>query len=450
MSAPRPAPAPDLAPVPDRAPAGAGWRPLLDGELAERALDAALAVAEALREPFAADPEAATPGLSRGHPGRALLFTYLADGLDRPGWRDPAADALDAAIGSLADDAVGPELYAGFAGVGWTVGHLAGRLFPAAEAVEAAGEIDEALDGLLGRPWEGAYDLIGGLAGFGIYALEGPPRPAARRCLELAVDQLLRRGRRDGDGLSWFTPAWLVPPQQREEAPDGYHNLGLAHGVPGAIVLLARAVERGAGGAEAAAALEAAVGWLLAREQPPASGARFANWIAAGPAATREPELTRLAWCYGDLGIAAALDLAGRAAGRADWAATALRIARLAAERPDRRSGVQDAGLCHGAAGVAHVFNRLAQATGDDLLAAAAHRWCRRTLELRRPGEGVAGFLSWEPSRGGWLPDSGLLTGAAGVALALLAAATPVEPEWDRALALSTAPAQPPGGGRAA
>ncbi|HEX8274723.1 MAG TPA: hypothetical protein VF615_18975, partial [Longimicrobiaceae bacterium] len=73
---------------------------------------------------------------------------------------------------------------------------------------------------------------------------------------------------------------------------------------------------------------------------------------------------------------------------------------------------------------------------------AAARRWALRTLELRRPGEGVAGFRSWGPPRGGgpsdWQDDAGLLTGATGVALALLAAATPVEPEWDRFLLVSS------------
>jgi hypothetical protein len=36
--------------------------------------------------------------------------------------------------------------------------------------------------------------------------------------------------------------------------------------------------------------------------------------------------------------------------------------------------------------------------------------------------------------------DPGILTGAAGVALALLAAATPIEPSWDRMLLVSIPP----------
>jgi hypothetical protein len=39
-----------------------------------------------------------------------------------------------------------------------------------------------------------------------------------------------------------------------------------------------------------------------------------------------------------------------------------------------------------------------------------------------------------------WMAETGLLTGAAGVALSLLAAATSVEPEWDRVLLVSVPP----------
>jgi len=76
----------------------------------------------------------------------------------------------------------------------------------------------------------------------------------------------------------------------------------------------------------------------------------------------------------------------------------------------------------------------------DRELLAAAHTWMARTLDLRQPGRGVGGFVTWGPDAAGrmdWRDDPSLLTGAAGVALALLAAIAPVEPAWDRVLLLS-------------
>jgi hypothetical protein len=236
----------------------------------------------------------------------------------------------------------------------------------------------------------------------------------------------------------------LLPEHQRRDAPHGYFNLGVAHGVAGVLPLLAGARAAGLGGRGAAGELEAAVAWLLAREQGADAESRFDNWVAAAPdgspAAPAGPQATRLAWCYGDLGMAAALHAAARGAGEAGWAATALSWARSAAHRLERRSGIEDAGLCHGAAGAAHLFNRLAQAAGDAVLEAAALGAYRQTLELRRPGRGVGGFLAWEPSHGGWRANPGFLTGAAGVGLALLAGLAPLAPQWDRVLGLSLAP----------
>src|SRR5438093_719443 len=83
--------------------------------------------------------------------------------------------------------------------------------------------------------------------------------------------------------------------------------------------------------------------------------------VRVGPGITPAP--TRVAWCYGDLGIAVALFLAARCVNESSWQNEALALARNVAGRPPEQSGVKDCGLCHGAAGVGHLFNRLFQAT---------------------------------------------------------------------------------------
>ena len=59
---------------------------------------------------------------------------------------------------------------------------------------------------------------------------------------------------------------------------------------------------------------------------------------------------------------------------------------------------------------------------------------------MRRPGEGVAGFPMLERNPDGaerWVAKRGLLEGETGIALALLAAVTDVDPAWDRMLLVS-------------
>ena len=132
-----------------------------------------------------------------------------------------------------------------------------------------------------------------------------------------------------------------------------------------------------------------------------------------------------------------ALSLCAEATGDRALAQRALELARGAAtHRPEP----EDATLCHGAAGLCLMFNRMFQRTGDPVLRDGAAYWAGRALAKLRPGEGVGGFAAWRPwedREHPWAADPGLAVGAAGAALALLAAASDVEPEWDRALLLS-------------
>jgi hypothetical protein len=243
---------------------------------------------------------------------------------------------------------------------------------------------------------------------------------------------------RDANGV-WFTnPDWL-PTWQRELMPRGYHNLGVAHGIPGVIGFLAAARHAGVRDPRVARFANDAVQWVLAQK-----GIWPSSLFPSHIAPDSEPQQTRTAWCYGDLGIAAVLLSASHAFERPDWREEALAIARVAARRPFDDTNVNEAGLCHGAGGVAHLFNRIYQATGEDELRAAALRWYRIALDMRQPGEGLAGFLTWmesiRPGEGVWKGEPGFLCGVTGIGLALLAAVTDVEPSWDRVMVVGVPP----------
>lgn len=413
------------------------WRPLLEGDLAARAENAVLAIAEAL----ATLPPGNVPVSVAAD--RALFYGYLARTADADAGRyaQRSDQFLDRAFECVATTPQRPILYGGFAGVAWTAEHLdLDYLDPDYDGADDVNEeIDESLLRAIAAPWNGDYDLISGLVGFGVYALERVGRPSARRCLEAIVDRLHETAERSGDGITWFTPPELLPPLKRERHPRGYYDLGVAHGVCGTIALLADAYRLGIRPEKARPLLEGAVRWLLSHRLSPRPGACYPAFVSPGV----QPSPTRLAWCYGDPGVAATLLYAARAAGVEEWEHAALDIARHAAAAAPEDSGVQDAGLCHGAFGLAHLYNRIYHAGGGEPFAEAARLWYRQGLDMRRPGRGVAGFESWEYGPGmqlGWIADPGFLAGAAGVGLALLAGFTPVEPEWDRLLMVAIPP----------
>jgi hypothetical protein len=415
------------------------WEPLVEGDTAARALAAVEAIARDLAgEP---EPEASGLDLNRGLAGRALFFAYLERATGDAAAGERAGELLERAIVELGEQrSPSPSLYDGFAGLAWVVEHLvAGEVSQAGRGAGVAGArsddetdeddsqedlnagIDAALLALLRlSPWRGEVDLLGGLVGYGVYALERLPRPSAAALLSLVVARLAERAEpaarieRGSPGLVW------VLPESPALAPDP----GMAHGAAGAIALLARVVARGAAEPLAETLLAAAVEGVL--------GLRRAEEEGKGD----------LAWCAGDAGLSVALLAAARACDREDWEETALRLATGAAARylHDSEAEGFDPALCHGTAGLSHLFHRLYWATGDPALGSAARRWLERTLAHWRPGEGIGGYLvrkKQEDGRAGWVADPGFLGGAAGIGLALLAAASPIEPAWDRLLLLS-------------
>jgi len=328
-------------------------------------------IAQALAAAQRSDPGADVDALLDA----ALLRTYLAADDTLADDDDVAGRAIHAAIAKI-PELRRASLYGGVARIGWTIAHVV----DASEADAACAPLDEALRAVITGGGVPDYDLIGGIVGIGVYTLERGI--AGRPLAEVVLAELERRARPYGGGLGWHTAPELLPPHQRETAPDGYWNLGVAHGIPGAIALLARFIAADIAPERSRRLLDGAVALLLGAAAPDRAP-RFAAWLPD------DAPVTRVAWCYGDLGIAAVL------LGLPDpaWRAEGLALARACAARLDDPS-MRDASLCHGTAGAAHVFHRMALATGEPALADAARTLFARTLERRR-SEPIAGFGFW-------------------------------------------------------
>jgi len=422
----------------DSAPQRGRWRPLLDGELRERALADTRAIAAAL-EQLPEPPESAGAQLAE----QALLHAYLGFGDLGERHFDLSTQLIERAIDAVAATPMRASLYSGFVGVAWVLDHLQHHELSTVEQdgsedVDPNEQVDTVLrDYLSGERWNDSFDLITGLVGVGVYLADRLPRPVARDGLERAIFHLSKLARPLKPGVTWWTPPEQLLPATREEFPEGYANLGVAHGVPAAIALVAQALGLGIRTAESSALLAASLAWLRAQKSTQESpDSYFAYNYAPG----KPWRAARSAWCYGDPGISAALLCAARWAKDASLEREAIQIGLHAAQRPPERSGVVDAPLCHGAAGVAHLYNRMFQGTGDQRFHDAALMGFERVLQMKREGEGIGGYPAWRPAEGGWSADPSFLSGATGVALALVAAATDVEPSWDRLLLASVPP----------
>ena len=322
-------------------------------------------------------------------------------------------------------------LYGGWAGLGWVTSHFQ------VENNLVATHVDRVLMAAL-QNWPQAlgYDLISGLVGVGVYFLERLPTEAAIRGLSAVLEVLESTSVRTEDGATWFSPSESLPAWQRERAPNGYYNLGVAHGVPGVCWLLGKLCGEGIAADRAEALLRRSLRWLRSSHPDPTKP-DLPSWIA--PGVPRQP-IRRMAWCYGPLGASAVISEAATAVGDAESTSWARTLALACAQVPPSEARIHDAGLCHGAAGNAHIFHRLYRSTGEVSFRKAALDWFGATVAYWQPGTGVGGFRMWGEvgeTKQGWLDDGSFLAGSGGVGLALLAGMSPLEPKWDRLLLLS-------------
>lgn len=371
--------------------------------------------------------------LGIGNAGTAVGLGYLSlTHRDEPSYAAVARRLIAEAARTIATGVTTPTLYGGFVGIAWALAKL--RAWNIVEVGDASfAVVDKGLVTHVDRDdWDEEVELIYGLAGCFLYALARLPNPDAQRVLERGLHAVERTAEKTDEGITWFVPASRLHPLMLEKAPEGCYNLGLSHGNPGVISVLAEIHRLGIDPPRSRRLLEESVRWLLAQEIP-------GGWFPALIGPRIERKAARVSWCYGSPGIPIALLRAARALEHDDWHATAIRLATVAAKVPFEYSGVTDPPFCHGAAGLMHQFNRLWQETGIPLFADAARRWFDHTMAYRVEGTGVAGFSSRSMPDGQEYPEPGIVYGAAGIGAVFAAAVSDVEPTWDAMFALSDA-----------
>jgi len=377
--------------------------------------------------------------VASGWAGTALMLGAVDSCWPGEGWDVAGHAHLAAACAALERlPVVNASLFGGLAGVGYAAVTLGGdrrryrRLLSTVDDLLLP-KVDAAvhrLDRLHAGCGVGEFDLISGLAGTAVYLVarrfESAPRAVLLRVLGCLTRLLADRG----EPRRWHTPAPLISGQMRTAYPYGNHNCGLAHGVPGPLALLAIAAREGVVVDGMSQAIETAAGWLADHAMTTDFGADWPNATSLAPGAPTVGANGRAAWCYGAPGVARALWLAGAAIGDRRYRDLAVAAMRGVLARPPARRGLDSPTFCHGIAGLLQVTRRFATDTGLPEFQSGVDSVLAELLAAYEPGS-VLGFRNTEP--GSVRVDApGLLGGAPGVALALLAAGTTVEPSWDR------------------
>jgi lantibiotic modifying enzyme len=210
------------------------------------------------------------------------------------------------------------------------------------------------------------------------------------------------------------------------ERPE--YNLGLAHGVPGIISAILPALTIPALSNRAQKLLKQSCDWLLMQQLTIKEESFFSSYV-------NDPLPSRLGWCYGDLTIALTLARVGNALKIPQYLTQAEEMALHSAKRCEKSAGIDDAGVCHGSAGLSLIFQLLNKEIPSIKLEQASIKWLDFTLKLYNE-KGMEGLYKPSPQRGNRNESKGFLTGYSGVGLCLISLLNG-DTEWTECLSLS-------------
>lgn len=367
-------------------------------------------------------------GLMGGKMGVALFFFYYAKLVDKQEPYDFGLELISKVFDDINNGFNFHTHASGLAGIGTSL-----TLLTEADLLDA--DLNEILDGLdeylytlmISEIKNDNYDFLHGAVGLGLYFLKRKTNNSKKYLAEF-IKELDKIATKDEEGIRWL---YVLDHKKHTKG----NNLSLSHGLASIIVILSKIYKLGIEKEMSLELLEGSVKYLLNQQLDSLKfHSMFPSWVGGD-----SPTNSRLAWCYGDLGIAIALWVTGNYVGKDEWKNKAVEILLKTTDRTEiAQTGVVDAGLCHGAAGNAHIYNRMFKYTGITEFKKASDYWFSKTYEMAVHDDTLSGFKAFRTKEfGGPYEELGFLEGIAGIGLALISAVSNIEPKWDECLLLS-------------
>lgn len=326
-----------------------------------------------------------------------------------------------------------PTYSSGIAGAAWTIIHLQENDFLDLDCDNTLVELDNYLyQSMNYYIEENKFDYLHGAIGIGLYFLkryQTTKRTELKNIyksdLIILLNYLIKSAIEDkqSKGVKWESYEGIDKDQL-------VNNFGLAHGIPSIIYFLNKTNQLYIEANKAGILLNKSIKYLLHNKLDEKHISVFPTMISKK--GTISP--SRLAWCYGDLGIASVLSQNKDSLIYREAESIFLK----STKRTDLEiNGVIDAGICHGAFGIAHMYNRKFQITKNTAFKEAALYWLSKGVGMAVYTDGYAGFKKWTGFDEKWINELNLLEGVAGIGLVIISMISNIEPKWDECLLLS-------------
>ena len=322
------------------------------------------------------------------------------------------------------------QLSNGLSGLGWFIEYVNQSQYDDYDPELCEG-IDEILLNTLGvKDWQGEIEMVLGLAGLSVYGARRQLTSEQTFFFDKFISHFEALATQTSENtLTWEQPVYSVYRLDKESRDKPEYNLGLAHGVPGIIASLLPALNIPPLYSRTKKLLIQSCDWLLEQELSVSDRKSYFSSL------NTSTHPSRLGWCYGDLTIALILFRVGKILELPSYMEKAKEISLHAATRDEVSSAVGDAGLCHGSAGLALIFQLTAQELNMPELLDISEKWLDFTIELFDKN-GIEGFYKLSGYDKTLSECTGFLEGYAGIGLCLISLLNG-ECDWADCLLLS-------------
>ncbi|MDR2585329.1 MAG: lanthionine synthetase C family protein [Prevotellaceae bacterium] len=371
-------------------------------------------------------------GLHAGTSGIALFLAYYDRIIHQKNVvSQRVMEILEHNVRQIDSGNVQHSICSGISGFGWLCEHLRKLGLLDKEDIEFLDDLDPFLyQAMMSDMRRGNYDYLHGALGVGTYFLSCFNKKGVAGYVGDLLTELEKSAIECENGaVKWISVL------KHETGEKGY-NISLSHGMSSIAAFLIGLFELNFETERVAKLLTKTIAYIL--NQITFVEGSISYFPSYSKESSAENHFSRLGWCYGDLGITYILRKASIILKNKEWEDLAIRIVLHNSCRRDLQSNViNDAGLCHGSAGIAHIFWNLYQDTRLEKFKETTDYWMNVTSQMDRYTDGMAGFKAWRTEEyGGFVKSDSLLEGISGIGLALLSQMECKGITWDECLML--------------
>ena len=379
----------------------------------------------------------ANVGIVAGISGIALFHFYYSKYLDIEKHSEIGAEMISFCFEKINEGYSNPSYCNGIAGLGWAIQHLTTNAFIDVDCDNLLSQFDGYLYSQMTYDFnQSNYDFLHGALGYAFYFLSRYEQAEITHLkkryesyLSEVLNQLEKLAIEGKKGIKWRSVLDV------EKGNEGY-NLSLSHGISSIINFLTRLHDIDKFSEASKKLLIGGAKYILSLENATSENlSLFPSWVEEG--FPREYN-SRIAWCYGDLGIGLSLLHAGKSLNDDSLTGRAVEILHHTAKRKlPHETQVQDAGVCHGSYGNAHIYQRVLRETSQQSFAQPVDFWMEDGIKKAVFDDGYAGYKQWNGLEKDWKPELSLLEGVAGIGLTIIDYLSEIPNDWDECLMIS-------------